>query len=85
MGWTPVHQRYNIDVVFCEEKTRLVANYAAAVAAYYSAVCELEAGMITGSAKIYTAMRQSAESARTLCETALMELNAHETKHRCAA
>ena len=63
-------------MVFCEEKTRLVANYAAAVAAYYSAVCELEAEMITGSAKIYAALRQSAENARSRCETALTELDA---------
>jgi hypothetical protein len=72
-------------VVFCEEKTRLVANYAAAVAAYYSAVCDLETGMITGSAKIYTALRQSTENARSICDAALKELDAHETKHRCAA
>ena len=71
--------------MFCEQKTRLVANYAAAVAAYYSAVCDLETGMITGSAKIYGALRQSAEDTRAICEDALKELAAHETKHRCAA
>jgi hypothetical protein len=38
---TLVHQRYSIDAMFCEEKIRLVANYAATVAAYHSAVCDL--------------------------------------------
>ena len=65
--------------------TELVANYAAAVAAYYSAACYLEIGMITGSAKIYVALRQKTENARAACEAALKELDAHETKHRCAA
>jgi hypothetical protein len=71
--------------VFCEEKTRLVANYAAAVAPYYRAVCNLETGMITGSATIYGQLRQSTENARSICEAAFKELDAHETNHKCAA
>lgn len=63
----------------------IVANYAAAVAAYYSAVYDLETGMITGSERIYASLRESTEEARSLCEAALKELNAHEAKHRCAA
>jgi len=54
-------------------------------AAYYSAACDFEAGMITGSAKIYAALRQTTKDARSVCEAALKELGAHETKHRCAA
>lgn len=64
--------------MFCEEKTRLGANYAAAVAAYYSAVCELEAGMITGSTDVYARLRRSTENAKSICEAALKELDAHE-------
>ena len=71
--------------MFCEEKTRLVANYAAAVTAYYSAVCDLETGMITGSKDVYARLRQSTENARSICEAALQELDAHEIKHQCAA
>jgi hypothetical protein len=66
-------------------KTRLVANYAAAVAEYYRAVCNLETGMITGSASIYGKLRQSTENERSICEAALKELDAHEAKHKCAA
>jgi hypothetical protein len=62
-----------------------VASYAAAVAAYYSAVCDLETGMIKGSADVYARLRQSTENARSICEAALKELDAHETKHQCAA
>ena len=71
--------------MFCEEKTRLVVNYAAAVAAYYSAACDLENGMINGSADLYARLRQSTENARSFSEAALKELDAHETKHKCAA
>jgi hypothetical protein len=37
----------------CPQKVQLVAEYGAAVAAYYAAVDELEQGMITGSAEIF--------------------------------
>jgi hypothetical protein len=71
--------------VFCEEKIQLVANYAAAVAAYYAAVGNLEAGMITGSAEVYRNLRQATEEARAICEAARKELDEHESRHRCAA
>jgi hypothetical protein len=69
--------------VFCEERIHLVAEYAAALSAYYSAVRELEVGMITGSADIYRNLRQATEEARAVCEVARQKLANHEAGHKC--
>jgi hypothetical protein len=61
------------------------ANYAAAVAAYYSGVRKLEAGMITGSADLYVKLSQATEETRAICEAARKKLDEHEAKHQCAA
>ena len=68
---------------FCQEKITLVADYAAAVAAYNSAVREFEQGMITRSSGIYAKRRKATEEARALCEAVRKALNEHEAKHGC--
>jgi len=72
------HNIGEFHTVLCEE-IQLVADYASAVTEYYAAVRELEAGLITGSADIYTKLRQATEGARALCEAALKE-NSRTTK-----
>jgi hypothetical protein len=69
--------------LFCEEKINLVADYGAAAAAYYSAIQELEQGMITGSTAMYLERRKATEEARALCEKARNELDDHGAKHGC--
>ena len=69
--------------VSCEDKIQLVANYGAAVAGYYSAVSELEEGMISQSKEIYAARRRSVEEARMICEAARKELDDHVSAHGC--
>jgi hypothetical protein len=61
--------------MFCERRIELVAGYAAAVAAYYSSVRELEAGLITGSEEIYAKNLKATEEARAVCEAARERLH----------
>jgi hypothetical protein len=68
---------------FCEEKVRLVAEYAAAVTALLTAVSELERSMIAKSAKVYQDRYDETESARHLVETARKELKDHVSGHNC--
>jgi hypothetical protein len=67
----------------CSEKIRLVADYGAGVAAYYSAVSELEASMITGSAYAYEKGHRASEEAHLMCENARKALNDHVADHGC--
>src|SRR5215467_2189723 len=90
---SPVSQRSNVRrpspapaepkenrTAFCSEKVTLVADYGAVMAAYYSAVRELENGMITGSAEVYGKQRKATERARELCEAARKALDDHEVE-----
>jgi hypothetical protein len=71
--------------MFRNDKVRLVANYASAVAAYYAAVAELEVAMISGSGQIYTKLRGASEVARAVCEKALKKLDEHDANEESAA
>lgn len=67
----------------CLEKVNLVADYGAAVTAYYNAVSKLEEGMITGSPQMYRDRFKSTESARAMCEAARKALAEHDAEHGC--
>ena len=68
---------------FCATKVQLVAEYSAAVAAYYSAIGELEQGMVTGSREVYAFQRRASDEARALCEAARQQLDEHIAEHQC--
>jgi hypothetical protein len=68
---------------FCSRKVRLVADYAAAVAAYNCALGELEQAMITASKEIYLRHRRGADEARSVCEAARKILDDHVAAHDC--
>lgn len=68
--------------MFCEDQILLMANYSAAVAAYYSTVVQLEQ-QIRGSGEIYQQQRRLSEKARMMCEAARKELDQHVTAHGC--
>ena len=70
--------------MICEDQIFLVANYGAAVAAYYASVVQLEQGVISGSVKIYAERRRATEDARLICEAARRELDDHVLAHGCA-
>ena len=65
------------------EKTRLVADYGAAVAAYYAAVGEFEQGLIIGSHQVYENQYRATEAARLECEGKRKVLEEHVAGHGC--
>jgi hypothetical protein len=67
----------------CTEKVRLVANYGATVAAYYSSVSKLEQSLITGVPQTYNDRRRDTEEARCLCDAARQALDDHVSAHEC--
>jgi hypothetical protein len=75
--------RLTVVSMYCEDQLRLVADYSAAVAAYYASVSRLEQGMISGSKDIYTRLRRATEEARLVCEAARNELDEHAKTHGC--
>ena len=54
--------------MFSEQQIQIVADYVAAVTAYYAAIRELEARLITGSTEVYAKNLQATEQARAICE-----------------
>jgi len=71
------------DVRLCEEKIRLVAEYSAAVSAYFSSVSELEHEMISRSREIYSERYLRSETMRHLVDTTRRELEDHVSEHGC--
>lgn len=67
----------------CAKKVRLVAEYGAAVAAYYAAAGELESAMIIGSTKAFHDRYQATEEARAACDAARIVLEKHVASHKC--
>jgi hypothetical protein len=66
-----------------EKKIQLVIDYAAAVAAYHSAVAELERGMVSGSRELFMEQLRWVEEARIASEAARTALAEHIAADGC--